>query len=154
MPRVMPEAYSGVEDGGETGGGSGVAPLQEFVSNSCGAGSRFVGCAREIAGDFLVGNGREISRGEQGGVRGVGVGDRLWDDREEPIRQDLAKVCVGGGKSTIKFQEGGDFVGASTVAPSCGFPQGIAGDCGEVIVRPPAFCLRDGLSECFNGSSS
>jgi len=30
-PRVMPKAYSGIEDGGEAGGGSGMAPFQEFV---------------------------------------------------------------------------------------------------------------------------
>jgi len=41
-PRVMTEAYSGVENGGEAGGGSGVAPLQEFVSDSCRARSGFV----------------------------------------------------------------------------------------------------------------
>ena len=84
-PRVMPEAYSSVENGGETGGSSSVAPLQEFVSYSCGAGGRFVGGAQEISGDLLVGDGREISRGEWGGVRGVRVGDWFWDDGEEPV---------------------------------------------------------------------
>jgi len=33
-PRVMPEAYSGIENGCEARGGSRVAPLQEFVSDA------------------------------------------------------------------------------------------------------------------------
>jgi len=45
MPRVMTKAYSGIEDGGEVGGGSGMAPLQEFVSDSCRARGGFVQCA-------------------------------------------------------------------------------------------------------------
>jgi len=86
----MTKAYSGIENGGEARGGSGVAPLQEFVCDSCGAGSGFIGHAGEVAGDFLFGNRRKFLRGEWGGVGGVGVRDRFWNNREEPIGQDLA----------------------------------------------------------------
>ena len=41
---------------------------------------------------------------------------------------------MGGGKSAIEFQEGGDFVGTASMSPGCGFPQSVAGDGGEVVI--------------------
>ena len=90
MPRVMPKAYSSIENGGEARGGSRVAPFQEFVGDACGARSGFVGSAGEIAGDFLIGNGCEFPRGEWDGVGGIRVRDRFWDNREKSVRQNLA----------------------------------------------------------------
>ena len=131
-----------------------MAPLEEFVGDACRTRSRFVGHAGEIPGDLLVGDGHEISRGEGEGVGGVRVGDRLRDDGEKPIRQDLAEVCVGGGKSAIEFEEGGNLVGTSPMTPGRGLPQGVAGDSGEVIVGPSAFHFGDGLPQGLDGISA
>jgi len=58
---------------------------------------------------------------------------------------------VEGGESAIEFEKGGDFVGTSSMTPGCGFPQGVAGDCGEVVIGPPSLCLGNGLLQGFDG---
>jgi len=58
---------------------------------------------------------------------------------------------VGGSKGAIQFQERGDFIGASTMPPCRSLPKRVAGNGGEVVVRPPAFSLGDGLSQRFDG---
>ena len=151
MPRVMPEAYSGIENGCEVRGGSGVAPLQEFVSDARGARSGFVQRAGEVAGHFLLRNGGELSGGERRRVRWVGVRDQFRDCWEEPVGQDLVEVGMGCGEGAVEFQEGRDLVGMLTMMPCCGFPQGVAGDGGEVIIGPTALGLGDGLSEGLDG---
>jgi len=58
---------------------------------------------------------------------------------------------MGCGKGAIEFQEGRDLVGTSTMTPCRGFPQGVAGDGGEVIIGPTTLGLGDGLSEGLDG---
>jgi len=111
-----------------------VAPFEEFVGDACGSRGGFVGRARKVARDLFFRDGRKFARGKRGRVRGVRIRDRLRDDREESIRQDLTEVGVGCSESPVEFKEGWDLVDASPVTPCCGLPQSVAGNSGEIVI--------------------
>jgi len=123
-----------------------MAPFEEFVGDAGRARGRLVRCAGKVAQDLFLQYGRKAAGGKWSWILRVRVRDGLGDDGKKAVRKDLLQISVRGGKGSVEFQEGGNFVGAPAMVPGSGFPQCVTCDCGEVVIGPSVFGLCDSLA--------